>query len=83
MLCTCVAWVYLVCLLLGKEKSSSPVSAITVMMEMGLYEVPLILLGFGMWIMLANFHMMWYYVGVMSSFQHARDECEFKRAYAF
>ena len=26
---------------------------------------------------------MWYYVGVMSSFQHAREECEYKRAYCF
>ena len=26
---------------------------------------------------------MWYYVGVKSSFQHAREECEFKRAYVF
>ena len=25
----------------------------------------------------------WYYVGVNSSFQHARDECECKRAYVF
>ena len=37
---------------------------------MGLYEVPLSLLGFGMGTMLANFHV-WYYVGVKSSFQHA------------
>ena len=25
----------------------------------------------------------WYYVGVKSSFQHAREECESKRAYVF
>ena len=44
---------------------------------MGLYEVPLSmsLLGFGKGTMLANFHMcgQWYYVGVKSSFQHARE----------
>ena len=26
---------------------------------------------------------MWYYVGVKSSFQHAPEECEYKRAYVF
>ena len=25
----------------------------------------------------------WYFVGVQSSFQHAREECESKRAYVF
>ena len=53
---------------------------------MGLYEVPLSmsLLGFGMETMLANFHIiMWYYVGVKNSFQHAREECESNRAYVF
>ena len=51
---------------------------------MGLYEVLLSmsLLGFGMGTMLANFHM-WYYVGVKSSFQHVREECESKRVYVF
>ena len=45
---------------------------------MGLYEVPLSmsLLGFWMGTMLANFHM----CGIKSSFQHAREECESKRA---
>ena len=40
----------LVCLLLCKEAGSSPVSAITGMGDMGLYEVPLsmFLLCFGM-----------------------------------
>ena len=47
----------LVCLLLCKEKGSSPVSAISET-DMGLYEVPLSvsLLGFGIGTMLANFH---------------------------
>ena len=58
MLCTRVAWVCLVCLLLCKEEGSSPVSAITERRDMGLYEVPLSVsfLGFGIWTMLANFH---------------------------
>ena len=46
------------CLLLCKEEGSSPVSAITERMDMGLYEVPLSvsLLGFRIGTMLANFH---------------------------
>ena len=58
MFCTRVAWVCLVCLLLCKEEGSSPVSAITEMRDMGLYEVPwsVSLLGFGIGTMLANFH---------------------------
>ena len=57
-LCTCVAWVCLVCLLLCSEEGSSPVSAITERMDMGLYEVPLCvsLLGFGIGTILANYH---------------------------
>ena len=49
----------LVCLLLCKEECSYPVFAITERRDMGLCEVPLSmsLLGFGMRIMLANFHM--------------------------
>ena len=58
MFCTRVAWVSLECLLLCREEGSSPVSAITEMRDMGLYEVPLSvsLLGFGIGPMLANFH---------------------------
>ena len=57
--CTRVAWVCLVCFLLCKEEGSSPVSEITERRHMHLHEVPLSvsLLGFGMWTMLANFHM--------------------------
>ena len=57
--CTRVAWVCLVCLLLCREKGSSPLSLpITERRDMGLYEVPLSvsLLGFGIGTMLANFH---------------------------
>ena len=55
--CTRVAWVCFGCLLLCKEEGSSPVSAITGMRDMGLYEVPLSmsLLGFGMGTMLFSF----------------------------
>ena len=58
MFCTRVAWACLVCLLLCKEESPSPVSAITERRDIGLYEVPLSvpLLGFGIGTMLANFH---------------------------
>ena len=52
MFCTRVAWV---CLLLGKEEGSSPVSAITKRSDMDLYEVPMSV--FGMGTMLANFYM--------------------------
>ena len=52
----CVAWACLVCLLLCKEECSSPVSAITERRDMGLYEVSVSLLGFGIGTMLANFH---------------------------
>ena len=49
---------------------------------MGIYEVSLSmsLLGFGMGTKLANFHMCVLYVGVKSSFQHAHEACESKRA---
>ena len=40
------------------------------------------LLGFGMGTMLPT-SIMWDYVGVESSFQHAREECESKRVYVF
>ena len=41
------------------------------------------LLGFGMGTMLANFHMCGIMLVLNSSFQHAREECESKRAYVF
>ena len=56
MFCTRVAWICLVCLLLCKEEGSSPMSAITERRDMGLYEVPLSVSGFGIGTMLANFH---------------------------
>ena len=57
----------------------SSVFAITERRDTGLYEVPLSLMGFGMGTMLANFHM----CGAKRSFQHAREECESKRAFVF
>ena len=72
MFCTRVAWVSLVCLLLCKEEGSSPVSfAITDRNDMACMRCHC-LCPFG-----------WYYVGVKSSFQHAREECESKRTYVF
>ena len=53
---------------------------------MGLHEVPLsmYLFGFGIGTMLAmQLPYVWYYVGVKSSFQHAREKCDSKRTYAF
>ena len=51
---------------------------------MGLYEVSLSvsLLGFGIWTILGNIHVL-YYVYVKSSFKYTREECESKRAYVF
>ena len=74
----------LVCLLLCKEEGSSPVSAITERMDMGLYEAPLSmsLLGFGIGTMLANFHMCGMML-VLRAVQHAREDCESKTAYVF
>ena len=59
------------CLLLCKEEGSSPVSVITEMRNMGLYEVPMS--GFGMGTMLANFHkcciMFWHINPVQDHFR--------------
>ena len=52
---------------------------------MGLYEVPLSMsiLVFGMWTMLANFHMCGIMLVLRAGFQHAREEYESRRAYVF
>ena len=70
----------LVCLLLCKEESSSPVSAITERRDMGLYEVPLSVSFVGFWVRdyVSQLPYVCYYVGVKSSFPHAREECESK-----
>ena len=58
MICTRVAWVCLVCLLLCREEGSSQVSLQLLKGGYGLFEVPLSvsLLGFRIGTMLANFH---------------------------
>ena len=50
-----------------------------------MYEMPLCmsLLGFGMGDYVSHLPYVWYYVSVKSSFQHAREECESKKAYVF
>ena len=50
-----------------------------------MHEVPLSmsLLGFGMGDYASQLSYVWYYVGVKSSFQHGREECESRRAYVF
>ena len=35
------------------------------------------------WDYVSQLPYVWYYVGVKSSFQHAREECESNRAYVF
>ena len=50
-------YILLVCLLLCKKDGPSPVFAIAERRDIGLYEVPLSMLGFGMGAMLTNFHM--------------------------
>ena len=50
-----------------------------------MYEVILSmsLLGFGIGDYVSQLPNVWYYVCVKISFQHAREECESKRAYEF
>ena len=75
----------LVCLLVCNEEGSSPVSAITEKRDMGMYggAIVFIFLFVGFWDgdYVNQLLYVWYYVGVKSGFQHAREECESKRAY--
>ena len=52
---------------------------------MGLYELPLSMVFVGFWDgdYVNQLPYVWYYVGVKSSLQHDREECESKRAYMF
>ena len=74
MLCTRVALVCFLCLLLCREEGSSPVSAITEMRDMGLYEVPLSVSLLGFWDRdyVSQLPCVRYYVFVKSSFKHTR-----------
>ena len=81
---SCVGVVYMFSVMKGKRLFSS-VFAITERRDMGLYKVPLStsVFGFGMGDYVRQHPYLWYYVGVKSSFQHAREEWESKRAYVF
>ena len=79
----CVPWV---CLLLCKEEDSSPVSLLQ-LLRGGIWDCmrcPCLCLC---WVWdgdyVSQLPYVWYYVGVKSSFQHAPEECESKRAYVF
>ena len=52
---------------------------------MGLYEVPFVYVVVGLWDMnyVSQIPYVRDYVIVKSSFKHAREECESKRAYVF
>ena len=67
----CVLYTCLVCLLLRKEECSSPVSAITERMYMGLIYVFV-----GLWDgeYVIQLPYVWNYVVVTSSFKHAREK---------
>ena len=75
MFCTRVAWV---CSLFCKEGSSPVFFSISERRDMGLYEVvPLSISMSFCW--MGQLPYLRYYVGVKSSFQHAREECKSKR----
>ena len=83
--CTRVTWVCLVCLLLCKEKGYSPVYLQLLIGGIWSCMRCLVYVFVGFWDgdYVSQLPYVWYYVGVKSSFQHAREECESKRAYAF
>ena len=76
----------LVCLQLCKEAGSSPLSL--QLLRGGIWAcmrcpLSMSLLGFGMWTMLANFHMCGIMLVLRAVFEHAREECESKKDYVF
>ena len=79
----CVDMFGMFAVMLGIRVFSS-VFAITERRDMGLYEVLWSVFG-GFWDgdYVSQLPYVWYYVGVKSSFQHAREECEAKRVYVF
>ena len=71
-----------------------PISIATVIVRAGgaiwlnpsttvLFNVCSVFIGFWDGEYVSHLLYLWYYVGVKSSFQHAREECESKRAYVF
>ena len=73
----------LVYLLLCKEEGSYPVSCNYCQEGYGPVLGALVFVGFWDGEYVSQLPYVWYYVGVKSSFQHAREECESKRAYVF
>ena len=82
--CVCIRVVW-VCFLLCTEECSCPVSL--QLLRGGIWAcMRCPCLGFvGFWDgdYVSQLPYVWYYVGVKSSFQHAREECESKSAYVF
>ena len=78
-------WVCLVCLLLCKEKGSSPVSLQLLRGGIWACMMCLVCVFVGLWDgdYVSQLPYVWYYLGAKSSFQHAHEECESKRAYVF
>ena len=79
MFCTRVAWVCLVCLHVCEEEGSSPVSL--QLPRGGIWACMRCPFWDGLYV--GQLPYVWYYVGVKNSLQHAREECESKRAYVF
>ena len=61
------------CVMYGRITSS--VFAITYRRDIGLYDIPMLmyLLGLGTGMMLANFHIMWYFVVVECGVVYVRE----------
>ena len=85
MFCIHVARVCLLCLRVCKEEGSSPVSLQLLRGGIwGCMRCPCLCLCWVWgWDYISQLPYVWYYVGVKSSFQHDREECESKRAYVF
>ena len=82
----CCVLVCLVCLLLCIKEGSSPVCL--QLLRAGIWACmrcpfSVSLLGFGDRDYISQLPCVRYYVFVMSSFKHTREECESKRAYVF
>ena len=82
---TRVMWVWLVCLLLCKEEGSTRVSLQLLIAGICACMMCPCLCFVGFWDgdYLSQIPYVLYYVGVKSSYEHAREEWESKRAYVF